>query len=78
MDASISGRLTNAVTGEILLLPILSLTLDGIPGETRTQVTEDGHFAFTSLPAGDYCLGVHDDRYAPLYHHLTPARGRDP
>jgi hypothetical protein len=75
MDGSISGCLTDAVTCEILLSPTLSLTRYGVPGESLTQVDEHGRFVFGSLPAGSYCMGAHDDRYAPLYHRLTLGEG---
>ncbi|HEV2417399.1 MAG TPA: hypothetical protein VGX94_06320 [Terriglobia bacterium] len=71
MDGTIGGCLIDAVTGEILLSPTLSLTRHGVLGESLTQVDEHGRFVFRSLPTGSYCLGALDDRYTPLYHRLT-------
>jgi hypothetical protein len=75
MDGTIGGCLIDAVTGEILLSPTLSLTRHGVLGESFTQVDERGRFVFSSLPAGSYCLGAHDDRYAPLYYRRTLKEG---
>jgi hypothetical protein len=44
MDGSISGRLKDGVPGQILLSPTLSLTRDGVLGETTTHVDEQGRF----------------------------------
>jgi hypothetical protein len=71
MDGSISGCLKDAVTDETLLSPRLSLTRHGVLGESFAQVDERGQFIFRALPAGSYCMGAHDNHYAPLYHRLT-------
>jgi hypothetical protein len=75
MDGTISGYLINAVTCEIATLSQLSLTRVGVLGESLTQADEYGRFAFTALPAGEYSLGVYDNRYAPLYRKLSLKEG---
>ena len=75
MDGTISGYLINAVTREIITSSQLSLTRVGVLGESLTQADERGHFAFPSLPAGEYSLGVYDNRYAPLYRKLSLQEG---
>jgi hypothetical protein len=61
--------------GRIASSSELSLTRDGVVGESLTRADELGRFAFTSLPSGEYCLGVHDNRYAPLYRDLILEEG---
>jgi hypothetical protein len=75
MNGTISGYLIDAMTGEIASSSELSLTRDGVVGESLTRADELGRFAFTSLPSGEYCLGVHDNRYAPLYRDLILEEG---
>jgi len=71
MEGSISGYLKDAIAGEILLSSRLSLTRRGVPGESYADVDEQGRFFFRALAAGSYCIGVDDDRYAPIYHRLA-------
>ena len=75
MNGSIGGYLIDGVTDDILLSSTLSLTRFGVPGESFTQVDEHGRFVFRSLPAGGYCLGAHNNRYAPLYRSLALEEG---
>jgi hypothetical protein len=75
MDGTISGYLINAVAREIITPSQLSLTRVGVLGESLTQADEHGRFAFPSLPAGEYSLGVYDNRYAPLYRKLSLQEG---
>ena len=75
MNGTISGYLIDAMTGEIASSSELSLTRDGVVGESLTRADELGRFAFTSLPSGEYSLGVHDNRYAPLYRDLILEEG---
>ncbi len=70
MNGKISGHLIDAVTGKIASSSKLSLTCYGVLGESFTEADQRGRFLFTSLPAGRYSLGVHDDRYAPLYRNV--------
>jgi hypothetical protein len=66
MNGTISGYLIDSMTGEIASSSELSLTRDGVVGESLTRADELGRFAFTSLPSGEYCLGVHDN-VTPLF-----------
>jgi hypothetical protein len=75
MNGTISGYLIDAVTGEITSSSELSLNRDGVLGESLTRADGRGRFAFTSLPSGKYSLGVHDNRYAPLYRNLILEEG---
>lgn len=75
MDGTISGYLINAPTREIVASSQLSLTRVGVRGESLTQADERGRFVFSSLPAGEYSLGVYDDRYTPLYRKLSLKEG---
>jgi hypothetical protein len=78
MSGTISGHLTDSVTGESLSkLQVRLLTRDGIPGVTHTHADELGRFSFHSLPAGKYLLGVHDAGYAPLYHRILLEKGEN-
>ncbi|QHN04764.1 carboxypeptidase regulatory-like domain-containing protein [Granulicella sp. WH15] len=70
MSGTITGCVLNAATGEALSTPQISLTGTGVIGETFTNLDELGRFAFRPLPPGRYCLGVHHDCYAPVYHNI--------
>ncbi len=71
MSWTIAGSVLNAVTGEPLSTPQISLMEIGVVGETFTTPDELGHFAFRALRPGKYSLGVHADRYAPLYRNVV-------
>lgn len=58
------------MTGEIAPSSELSLTRVGVLAESLAPADGRGRYAFTSLPSGKYSLGVHDNRYAPLYRNL--------
>jgi len=75
MNGTISGYLIDATTGEIASSSELSLTCDGVLGESLTRADGLGRFAFTSLPSREYRLGVHDSRYVPLYRDLILEEG---
>jgi hypothetical protein len=75
MNGTISGHLIDVTTGEIASSSEISLVRAGVLGESFTQADRHGRFAFSSLPSGKYCLGIHDDRYAPLYHNLILEEG---
>jgi hypothetical protein len=70
MDGTIAGYLIDAMTGEVASSSEVSLTRHGVLGQSLTRADGRGRFAFTSLPSGKYSLGVHDNRYAPLYRKL--------
>ncbi|WP_158820377.1 carboxypeptidase-like regulatory domain-containing protein [Granulicella sp. S156] len=75
MSGMITGHLLDAVTGETLSKPQISLIRHGIREEDFTQADELGRFSFHSLPAGRYSLGFHDARYAPLYREVLLEEG---
>jgi hypothetical protein len=70
MNGTISGQLIDTMTGAIVSSSEISLARIGVLGENLIKADGRGRFAFTSLPSGKYCLGVHDGRYAPLYRNL--------
>ena len=77
MSGTITGHLTDTVTGESLSKLQISLTRYGILEEPHTQTDEFGRFSFHSLPAGKYSLGIYDARYAPLYHRIVLEEGEN-
>jgi hypothetical protein len=54
MTGVITGCIHDAVTGETLTTPQLSLTRHGVLGETLTRTDESGIFVYRSLPPGRY------------------------
>jgi len=75
MRIGISGIVLDGVTRAPLSTPRVSLTQRGVLGETVRELDQDGHFSFGPLSPGKYCLGLHHDRYAPLYREFDLGEG---
>lgn len=68
---SISGKVTDVVTGEPL--PAAQVTL--VPGANTIQTTSDGTFSFTGLEEGQYTVSVQKAGYQPNRKNVTVVSG---
>jgi|HubBroStandDraft_6_1064221.scaffolds.fasta_scaffold35508_3 hypothetical protein len=71
MDNSVTVRVIDGSTGEIVVSADVRLYQVGTPGERCAVTNQDGGYSFDDLPEGDYSLAVDGPRHVALYERVT-------
>ena len=70
---TVSGTLTNALSGDVV--PNALIVLEGAGESRQTRTGSDGKFSIADVPAGSYHLIARADGYLPLRSEVTVAAG---
>jgi Carboxypeptidase regulatory-like domain len=71
MEKSVTVRILDGSTGEMMTSADVRLYRIGTPGERCAVTNEDGSFWFDDLPEGDYKLAVYSPRHVTSYENIT-------
>jgi len=71
MDKSVTVRVIDGSTEEVVVSADVRLYRIGTPGERCAVAGHDGSYSFDDLPEGDYSAAVYSPRHVALYERFT-------